>query len=315
MGFIKFLRKYIFKESERYNIGLLESPSFLFFVLGLVNVAAMIATYFVSNWFQEEPEMTALITIIVSLIIFIIGVTIVRGFDRLLEINKMKTEFIRITSHQLRTPLSSMRWASDYLLKGAIGRPNQEQTEYLEIIREGNKRMIKIINDLLDVTKIDMGKLMVETKPTDLKKVAQESIKQFIATAAANNIALTLVCENNLPLVSVDEEKIKMAFSNLIDNAIKYTANKGEVRVAIKREGDYVETSVQDNGVGIPKIQQKNIFQKFFRSDNIKKHQTAGSGLGLFIVKAIIDAHRGSIWFKSEEGKGSTFYFKIPTAK
>lgn len=107
-------------------------------------------------------------------------------------------------------------------------------------------------------------------------------------------------------------EKIRMVLANLIDNSIKYSRGRGSVDVIIKKEGDYILTSVKDEGVGIPKAQQKNIFQKFFRSDNVMKHETVGSGLGLFIVKAIIDSNQGSIWFSSEENKGTTFYFKIP---
>lgn len=152
----------LFKECGQFNISLWQCPSFLFLILGVINISAMISTYFISTKFTEEPEITALITILVSLIIFIIGAVIVQGFDKLLEANKMKTEFIRIASHQLRTPLSSLRWANDLLMEGGIGKPTEEQVEYLEIIRESNQRMLKLINDLLDVTKIEMGNLVMD---------------------------------------------------------------------------------------------------------------------------------------------------------
>ncbi|MFH0852271.1 MAG: HAMP domain-containing sensor histidine kinase [bacterium] len=316
MPFVRFLKKYIFRECERYNIGLWESPSFLFFVIGLMNVIAMFGTYIISSRLTDEPEITALITIIVSVIIFIIGATIVQGFDRLLEASKMKTEFIRIASHQLRTPLSSLRWANDLLMSGgSIGKPTEEQVEYLGIIKESNQRMLKLINDLLDVTKIEMGNMAIETKPVNLKEVAEAAVKDLSSLAKANNINLVLKAEENLPPALSDIEKSKMVFSNLIDNAIKYSKGRGEVAVSMAKNGNCIQVSVRDEGVGIPKAQQKNIFQKFFRSDNVMKHQTVGSGLGLFIVKAIIDAHKGSIWFESEENKGSVFHFKIPIAK
>jgi signal transduction histidine kinase len=304
----------LFKECGQYNILLWQCPSFLFFILGALNIAAMLSTYFISTKFTEEPEITALITVLVSLVIFIIGTVVVQGFDKLLQANKMKTEFIRIASHQLRTPLSSLRWANDLLMEGGIGKPTEEQAEYLEIIRDSNKRMLKLINDLLDVTKIEMGNLGMDLKSVDLKEIIQEVIKGLGPLLKATNVGLNLKIEENLPLALSDPEKIRMVFSNLIDNSIKYSPGKSSIDVAAKTEKDYILVSVKDQGVGIPKAQQKNIFQKFFRSDNVMKHETVGSGLGLFIVKAIIESNHGSIWFESEENKGTVFYFKIPIA-
>jgi len=305
-----------FKECDQYNISLWQCPSFLFFILGLLNIGAMISTYIISTRLTEEPEITALITISVSLVIFIIGTVIVQGFDKLLQANKMKTEFIRIASHQLRTPLSSLRWANDLLMQGGgLSKPTHEQEEYLEIIRDSNQRMLKLINDLLDVTKIEMGNLPMELKPADIKSVAQEVVFDLNPLAKANNVVLNLKIKDGLSLVLSDQEKCKMVFTNLIDNAIKYNKGKESVDIAAEKRGDFIRVSIQDEGVGIPKAQQKNIFQKFFRSDNIMKHQTVGTGLGLFIVKAIIDANKGRVWFESQEDEGTTFYFEIPIAK
>lgn len=303
-----------FKECSQYNISLWQCPSFLFFILGGLNIAAMISTYFISNFYTDEPEVTALLTIIVSAVLLVIGSTIVRGFDRLLETNKMKTEFIRIASHQLRTPLSSLRWSLDLLMR-RDSNPSEEQMEYLNIIKESNVRMLKLINDLLDVTKIEMGNIGLNIKPLDAGLLLSTVLKELEPLAKASNIHLESDLSGELPPIFADIDKIKIAFSNVIENAIKYTSGGGKVVVNAARNGDFIEISVKDNGVGIPANQQKNIFQKFFRSDNAIKHQTVGSGLGLFIVKAIMDAHHGRIWFKSEEGKGSTFYLRIPIAK
>lgn len=305
----------VFKECIEYNLSLWQCPSFLFVVLGLLNVGAMIGTYFVANYFTDTPEITALITILVVLLIFIVGATIVKSFDKLLETNKMKTDFIRIASHQLRTPLSSLRWANDLLMHGGIIQPTEEQVEYLEIIKDSNQRMLKLIDDLLDATKIEMGNLSIAFKPVDLKPIAQLVMKDLIPLAKANNIETNFSAQENLPYALSDPEKCQMIFSNLIDNAIKYSKGKGRIDVSLKQDGNFILVSVKDQGVGIPEAQQKNIFQKFFRSDNIMKHQTVGSGLGLFIVKAIIDANKGKIWFESKEGQGTTFYFKLPIAK
>jgi signal transduction histidine kinase len=312
----KRIKKFLlFGECRENSISLWQCPSFLFFILGLVNIGAMISTYFISTRLTDEPEITALITILVSLFIFIIGSVIVQGFDKLLQANKMKTEFIRIASHQLRTPLSSLRWANDLLMQGGITKPTREQSEYLEIIKESNLRMLKLINDLLDVTKIEMGNLPMELEPVDIKKIAEEVVAGLSPMAKAKNVSLNLKIEDALASVLSDPEKCKMIFTNLIDNSVKYSKGRGNVDVSARQSGDFIDVSVSDQGVGIPRAQQKNIFQKFFRSDNAMKHETVGTGLGLFIVKAIVDANKGQIWFESEEDKGSTFYFKIPIAK
>ncbi|MBI4709029.1 MAG: HAMP domain-containing histidine kinase [Candidatus Portnoybacteria bacterium] len=305
----------LFRECFEFNIPLWQCPSFLFLVLGLLNIAAMISTYFISNYFTDQPEITALMTILVSLIVFIIGSTIVRGFDKLIEANKMKTEFIRVASHQLRTPLSALRWALDFMAGGSIGQPTEEQKEYLQIMKDSDARMIKLVNDLLDVTKIEMGNLPLVLKPVNLAVIAQDIIRELSPMAKAANVSIVFEADEDLPMVLSDPDKMRMVFTNLMDNAIKYTKGKGQVNVAAQKKGDYIQVSVRDEGVGIPKNQQKFIFQKFFRSDNVMKHQTVGTGLGLFIVKAIVDANNGSIWFESQEDKGATFYFKIPIAK
>ncbi|MDD5589986.1 MAG: HAMP domain-containing sensor histidine kinase [Candidatus Portnoybacteria bacterium] len=301
----------LFKECRQYNISLWQCPSFLFFILGALNIGAMVSTYFISTYYTDEPEITALLTIIVSLLILIIGTTVVQGFDRLLETSRMKTEFVRIVSHQLRTPLSSLRWSLDVLMR-EDSNASEEQMEYLNIIKENNARMLKLINDLLDVTRIEMGSMGLEIKPSDLKKIIAEVVHELAPLAKASNILFENGYEKDLPPVFVDPEKIKIAITNLVENAVKYTLGGGKVKICAEKENKNILISVSDNGVGIPFYQQKNIFNKFFRSDNVIRHQTVGTGLGLFIVKAIVEAHRGRVWFKSQEGKGSTFYFRIP---
>jgi signal transduction histidine kinase len=160
-----------------------------------------------------------------------------------------------------------------------------------------------------------MGNLPMELKPIVIKNMAEEAVAELRPMANAKNVVLDLKVEENLPPVLSDPEKCKMVFTNLIDNSVKYSKGKGRVDVSVYQAGDFIEVAIKDEGVGIPRAQQKNIFQKFFRSDNIMKHETVGTGLGLFIVKAIVDANKGQIWFKSEEDKGTTFYFKMPIAK
>lgn len=303
----------LFQECREYNLSIWQCPSFVFFILGIVNIAVMIGTYFIASNYTEQPEFAALIVIGVSLFIFIISHSVTEGFDKLAQANKMKTEFVSIASHQLRTPLAGMRWSLN-LLEG--GKCSQTDTvTFVGLIKENTERMIKLVNDLLNVSRIEMGKNTFMPQQTNIHVLAQKIISTSTLFAQANNIALKIEAPETLPNVITDPDKISLVIQNLIENAIKYTKGQGEVKITLLAEKDFVRVSVSDTGVGIPKSQQRHIFQKFFRSDNVMKNQTVGTGLGLFIAKAIIEQSGGKIWFESEEGRGTTFYFTLPIYK
>lgn len=310
----KFLKKInIFRQCQEYNLKLKECPVFLFVLIGLINIAATVSTYFITTHFTQNPEPIILITLSVTLIIFVIGYSITKGFEKLAQANKMKTEFVSIASHQLRTPLSAIRWVTELLISGRLGDLNAKQLDYLNDIKHGNERMVRLINDLLDVSRIEMGKFSLQPEPTDIAKIVQGLIKDFEPFAKASNIELSLKTKPYLPLAYVDSQRIGLVIQNILDNAIKYMQGKGKVNIEVSLANPkFIKITIEDTGVGIPQNQQKFIFQRFFRSDNILKRQTIGTGLGLFIAKAIVDASGGKINFKSKENVGSTFWFTIP---
>lgn len=311
---LKILNKLrLFRECRDYNLDIWECPSFIFLVMGLINVIMMVSTYLIANRFTDEPEIVALMVIIVTIIIFIISHTVTQGFDKLAQANKMKTEFVSIASHQLRTPLSAMRWTLELLRDGRI-KPD-DPTDYLGIVKESNDRMIRLVNDLLDVSRIEMGRALFSPRQTNLYVLIQKIVNNFFAFAKANNVEINLDASETLPNVYTDPDKISLVIQNLVDNAIKYTKGKGEIKISLEKDGNFVKTTVADRGVGIPDNQQKFIFQKFFRSDNAMKHQTVGTGLGLFIAKSVIEQSGGKIRFESKENEGTTFYFTLPVYK
>ena len=303
----------LFKECTDYNLSIWQCPSFIFFILGVVNIMTMLGTYLIANRYTDQPEITALIVIVVSVIIFILSHAVTDGFDKLAQANKMKTEFVSIASHQLRTPLSSMRWSLNLIKDGKCSQA--DNAAFIGLIQEETDRMIRLGNDLLDVSRIEMGKNTFIPRQTNIYVLVQKIVNNSSLYAQANNITLQLEAPATLPNVYTDPDKISLVIQNLMDNAIKYTKGKGEVKISLAEEKKFIKMTIRDTGVGIPKNQQKHIFQKFFRSDNIMKHQTIGTGLGLFIAKAVIEQSNGRVWFESEEGKGTTFYFTLPIYK
>lgn len=231
--------------------------------------------------------------------------------DKIVE--RLKTEFVSISAHQLRTPLSAIKWTLRMLLDGDLGEISGEQRDFLEKTYNSNERMITLVNSLLNVTRIEEGRFVYKLAPVSLGQITKEVVDNFKDELRRKEITLEFKKPSTtFPRVFVDVEKMKLAIQNLIENAIKYTLAKGKIFINLKKEDKEILFEIRDTGVGIPQKQQERVFQKFFRGANVIRLETEGTGLGLFIVKNVIEAHGGRIWFESEEGKGASFFFTIP---
>lgn len=228
------------------------------------------------------------------------------------EIDKAKTEFVSLASHQLKTPLSSVGWNTELLLTDQSEGLSTDQKETVQEIREGNKRMIDLVNALLNVSRIELGTFAIESKPTNFRGVAESVIYELRIDIDKKNIKVEQNYQNNLPEVNADPRLLRMILQNLLSNAIKYTPNDGLVTVSIKVEESNITISISDTGYGIPTKQQSRIFEKLFRADNVQSKDVEGTGLGLYIIKSIVDTSGGKISFESEENKGTTFHVTIP---
>lgn len=247
----------------------------------------------------------------------IVGCVVVfRDVTREREIDQMKSEFVSVASHQLRTPLTSIKWLLEMMLEGDVGKITKKQEKHLKDVFASNERMIVLVNDLLNVSRIEAGKIKIEPKEVQIEDILTEIAETLKPMAQKKNI--TMVCHHpkpKLPKLFIDPERISEAFKNVISNAIKYTKDGGKIELSCKQKDQVAEFAVKDNGVGIPKDQQKRIYEKFFRADNIIRMQTEGTGLGLYITKSIIESSGGKMRFESEEGKGTTFYLTLPIKK
>jgi len=233
-------------------------------------------------------------------------------------VEKIKTEFVSLAAHQLRTPLSAIKWTLKMLLDGDLGGITSEQAEFIEKTYQSNERMIALINDLLDITRIEEGRYLYQPTLADFEKVASSTADFCKELAARKKINIIFnKPEIRLPRISMDVEKVGLVVQNLLENAIKYTPAGGKVEISMGYDKDKKEIifSVKDSGVGIPADQQPRVFTKFFRAANVMRMDTEGSGLGLFISKNIIEAHGGKIWFESKGGQGATFYVALPTER
>ncbi len=243
------------------------------------------------------------------------GAIIFHDITFLKEIDRMKTEFVAVASHQLRTPLTAIKLFTDMMLRGETGKINKEQKEYLENVNESTERMVRLVNDLLNVTRIESGRLRVEPQEIEIKNLLKNIIAE--AKPLALNRQQKIIFKDNsvsIPKVSLDQNLVRQVFHNLIINAIRYSPKRtGKISVVLSKDDKKTFTvAVHDNGIGIPKEAQKRIFEKFYRADNAIKSITEGTGLGLYVSKMIIESSGGKIWFESAKGKGTSFYVRMP---
>ena len=229
------------------------------------------------------------------------------------KLDRTKSEFISVASHSLRTPISGVKWLAELLLEEKIGKLNKKQKHYLKKIQEANENSIELVNSLLIISRIESGKLsLVRRKKIKVFNLINKILIFYADKIKNKKLRFYLNCgllEDTF--IYLDEEKALIIFDNLIGNSIKYSKDGGRITLSCKKKHNKILFEIQDGGYGIPLKEQDKIFEKFFRGTNVQALKESGTGLGLFIVKSLIEAHGGKIWFDSEENKGTTFFFYL----
>lgn len=239
-------------------------------------------------------------------------IDIIRDVTQEKAIDRAKTEFVSLASHQLRTPLSAIRWYAEMLLAGDAGSLTEEQTQFIGGIYEGNKRMIELVSALLNVSRIELGTFVIEPQIMEVEKELNNVLDDLRPEIVKNHTQIAVKLDTGLKQYYADSKLFRIILQNLISNAVKYSPKKGKVSVCFEKSATEVLLSVSDAGLGIPTAQQKRIFEKLFRADNAAALNVEGNGLGLYIVKAVVEGAGGKVWFESVENKGSVFYVSLP---
>ena len=306
----------IVEQCKKNGLPLYQCPQVIFMAMGIVIIAAMVFTYAIGTKWIDDPETVALIILTITTVLLMLSFVITQAFERMAEASRMKTEFINVVSHQLRSPLTNLKWATDFLRTELSKKINKSETEFFTVLEENCDRMNELINDLLTVSRMEQGRLKENKKMVSLPKLLKEIVKETNAFAVASNVEIKTEIDEKIPDISCSRSHIKTIIDNLLSNAIRYSSatkpQKKLIKIKLNKKKQNIYFEIEDNGIGIPEEDQKFIFAKFFRSRNVLRHQTQGSGLGLFIAKSMIERSGGKIGFQSKQGKGTTFWFSLP---
>jgi signal transduction histidine kinase len=228
------------------------------------------------------------------------------------EVERFKSQFVSLVSHELRTPLTSIRGYVELLLDGDAGELQDEQIEFLEPVLRNANHLTSLVNDLLEVSRIESGALKLKLEPLDLTPLIHEIVDQIRPQINAKEQHLTLNLPPESSHVVADSSRITQILFNLLSNATKYTDQKGKINVTVNAEGPLIRIDITDTGIGLSEDHQQQLFTRFYRADNPATRKVAGTGLGLWITKSLVEMHGGTITVTSQIGKGSTFSFTLP---
>ena len=233
---------------------------------------------------------------------------------QLKEIDQMKSDFLASVTHELKSPLTSLIMYIDLFLTGATGKLNEKAKKFLRIMERNSNRLSRFIDDLLDMAKIERGKMEVRKESLGIFPIVSETVELMKPQADEKNIEIAMNIPDNLPLVFVDGDRTRQIITNLLSNSIKFTPEEGKISIKIQDDKEYLQVSISDTGIGIPPDQISKIFDKFEQVKEVRERVKGprGTGLGLAIVKSLVEAQGGKIWVESEVDKGSTFYFTLP---
>ncbi len=260
------------------------------------------------TWLQENDE--------IGKILVRRDLELTQANERLRDLDEAKSQFVSVAAHQLRTPLTGIKWTLHALLEEQMGRLNEEQEKFAGDAYKATVRLIDLVNDLLDVARLEEGRFGFKIKKQSLVPLVKKVYENFQKAAKGKGIKFSLKLPKEIiPFLDFDEEKIAIALENLVDNAIKYTPPGGKVTATLYEEKNRVSVEVADTGIGMPADQIGKVFTKFFRAENAQLYQTSGTGLGLYLAQNIVEHHGGAMFFKTEENKGSTFTFSLPIPK
>jgi signal transduction histidine kinase len=296
-------------QSKEYGIPVWKLPDILLIGMALVNIVIMIVSYWWISSGVDDPTKAILPIALEAVIILIVGNIIAETSKEVIDNQKLKKEFINIISHQMRTPLTAAKWSLELLKKE---KDVEKREKYIDRTIEANKRMMSIVNDFVHLARMSDEVKEIKIEKFEISEIIKGIIRNDQFFSEVQDVKIIYENKEGEIWVNADKLKTEIVFNNLIDNALKYSPSHTKIEVILKKENRGFVGEIRDHGIGINSVDKKYIFTKFYRSANARRSCSSGTGIGLYICKVIVGKMKGNIYFKSEEGVGTSFFVAIP---
>ncbi|MCK5081012.1 MAG: HAMP domain-containing histidine kinase [Candidatus Moranbacteria bacterium] len=305
----KTIARRVQDEARRYGVPFWKLPDFLILTMAFVNILGMLFTYYLALNFVDDPRTAVIFVAIESAIILIIGNIVAESSRKVIANYRLKEEFIDLVSHQIRNPITNVKWNLELLGQEEL---SKKQEKYVDRLAGSVKNIVSLVNDFVYLSRLEQSKKELTLQKIDIKKVVQDLLKEMKLFASSRDIKLKFVNNSENYWARTDLKKIKIVINNVVENALKYSYEKGEVGIELHNKKDRLIIKTNDNGCGIDDESQSFVFDKFFRALDAKKLAADGTGVGLYVSKILLKEMEGEIWFESEKDEGSTFYISLP---
>lgn len=307
------MKKTIFQkvreEARQYGVPFWRLPDFLILIMAFVNIVGMLITYYLALNFVDDPRTAVIFVAIESAVILIIGNVVAESSRKVISNYKLKEEFIDLVSHQIRSPITNVKWNLELLNQEKL---TKKQKKYVDRLAGSVENIVSLVNDFVYLSRLDQSKKELTFQKTNMKNLTEGIVKDMKIFASSKGIKLKFVNNCKACFTRTDQKKIKIVITNIIENSLKYSYENGEVEIEIYNERDNLIIKTKDQGCGIDKASQPFIFDKFYRAMDAKELSADGTGVGLYVSKVLLKEMNGQIWFESEKGKGSVFYISLP---
>lgn len=300
------------EKSKQYGVPIWKLPDVLILMMAFINIVGMFSTYYLALNFVADPRTAVLFVAVESAVILIIGNIIAESSRKIISSYRLKEEFIDLVSHQIRTPITNVKWNLELLKDENL---NKKQAKYTNRLVESVEKITSLVNDFVYLSRLDQSKKELILKKTDMKKVVDEILKELEIFASSKNIKFELVDDTENIFSKTDQKKIRIIISNVIENALKYSDENSKIKIKLYNSKNSLLIKTKDTGCGIDVTSRPYIFDKFYRATDAKKLSADGTGVGLYISKILLKELGGEIWFESNKGKGSAFYISLPLFK
>ncbi len=300
--------KSIKEEAKEYGISFWRLPDFLILIMALINIVGMLSTYYLALNFVDDPRTAVIFVAIESAIILIIGSIVAESSRKVIVNYKLKEEFIDLVSHQIRSPITNMKWNLEFLKQEKL---SKKQEKYVNRLAGSVEKVVSLVNDFVYLSRLDQNKKELVRQEIDASNFVKKILKEMKIFAYSKGVDLKFSskCENCC--IKTDQKKFKIVIDNIIENALKYSVEGSQVEIEIYNEKNELVVKIKDYGCGIEKDERSFIFDKFYRASEAKKLSVEGTGVGLYVSKILLEEMGGRIWFESEYKKGSTFYISL----